>query len=54
MQFNFFETGNKHDVPVLVIDDGAQMKVEISSKEAHLMAAAFAHYLLKNIGLHKL
>jgi hypothetical protein len=34
----------------LVIEDGAQFTVELASKEAHLLAASFAHYLLKNIG----
>ncbi len=36
---------------MLAIEDGAQFKVELSSKEAHLLAASFAHYLLKNIGV---
>jgi hypothetical protein len=45
------KSSNKQEFPVLVIEDGAQFTVELSSKEAHLMAASFAHYLLKNIGI---
>lgn len=46
----FLKSTNKQEFPVLTIEDGAQFVVELSSKEAHLMAASFAHYLLKNIG----
>ena len=34
----------------MVIEDGAQFTVALTSKDAHLLAASFAHYLLKNIG----
>lgn len=49
-QFTFNGSSNKHDALSLVIEDGSQLKVEIVSKEAHFLAASFAHYLSKNIG----
>ena len=35
---------------VMVVEDGAQLQVEMACKEGHLMAASFAHYLRNNIG----
>lgn len=49
-QFTFNGSSNQHDALSLVIEDGSQLKVEIVSKEAHFLAASFAHYLSKNIG----
>lgn len=50
IKVTFVKSTNKQEFPVLTIEDGVQFTVELSSKEAHLMAASFAHYLLKNIG----
>lgn len=36
--------------PVFVIDDGAQPKIELASKDRNIIAATFTHFLLKNIG----
>lgn len=41
------------EYPVLMIEDGAQFVVELTSKEAHLLASSFANYLVKNIGYNK-
>jgi len=40
----------KKQFPILSIEDGDQSKVEIISENCHLIAAAFASFLLKNIG----
>ncbi|XP_034670108.1 apoptosis-resistant E3 ubiquitin protein ligase 1 isoform X1 [Drosophila subobscura] len=36
--------------PVFIIDDGAQPKIELASKDRNIIAATFTHFLLKNIG----
>ncbi|XP_062126180.1 apoptosis-resistant E3 ubiquitin protein ligase 1 isoform X3 [Drosophila sulfurigaster albostrigata] len=36
--------------PVFVIDDGAQPRIELASKDRNIIAATFTHFLLKNIG----
>ncbi|XP_063699374.1 apoptosis-resistant E3 ubiquitin protein ligase 1 isoform X1 [Culicoides brevitarsis] len=35
---------------VFIVDDGAQPKIELASKERNIIAATFTHFLLKNIG----
>lgn len=39
---------------MVTIEDGSQLKVELISKEVHLLAATFAHYLIRNIGTEML
>ncbi len=39
---------------MVTIEDGSQLKVELISKEVHLLAATFAHYLIRNIGIEML
>ncbi|XP_064535517.1 apoptosis-resistant E3 ubiquitin protein ligase 1 isoform X2 [Drosophila montana] len=36
--------------PVFIIDDGAQPRIELASKDRNIIAATFTHFLLKNIG----
>lgn len=47
----FDGSNNVNEHPILRIEDGGQQKAEIISKDSHLLAASFAHYLSKNIGL---
>ncbi|XP_030382842.1 apoptosis-resistant E3 ubiquitin protein ligase 1 isoform X4 [Scaptodrosophila lebanonensis] len=36
--------------PVFIIDDGAQPRIELASRDRNIIAATFTHFLLKNIG----
>lgn len=36
--------------PIFIIDDGAQPKIELASRDRNIIAATFTHFLLKNIG----
>lgn len=50
-QFNFLPTTiEQTSGPVFIIDDGAQPKIELASKDRNVIAATFTHFLLKNIG----
>lgn len=51
MQFTFLPSSSlQPHGAVFIIDDGAQPKIELASKERNIIAATFTHFLLKNIG----
>lgn len=50
-QITFQKSAEATENPILLIEDGTQFKVELCSKDTHLIAASFSHYLLKNIGV---
>ncbi|XP_037957944.1 apoptosis-resistant E3 ubiquitin protein ligase 1 isoform X2 [Teleopsis dalmanni] len=50
-KFHFLPQLESHTYgPVFIIDDGAQPKIELASKDRNIIAATFTHFLLKNIG----
>uniref|UniRef100_A0A0K8VHG6 HECT-type E3 ubiquitin transferase n=1 Tax=Bactrocera latifrons TaxID=174628 RepID=A0A0K8VHG6_BACLA len=50
-KFHFLPTmATQPHGPVFIIDDGAQPKIELASRDRNIIAATFTHFLLKNIG----
>lgn len=49
-KFQFHGLAEGSEYPSLTVDDGCQPRVTLSTKEAYVLAAAFTHLLLKNIG----
>jgi hypothetical protein len=52
LQFQFLGLDRHYDTPTLLIEDGCQPPVEITSKDRDVIASVFTIFLLKNIGMY--
>ena len=49
-QLQFIGLNNQYGLPIIIIDDGNQPAVKLALKDAKVVVATFAHFLLRNIG----
>ncbi|CAG7785471.1 unnamed protein product [Allacma fusca] len=49
-KLQFLSVNNQHGMPTILIDDGSQPPIKLTLKDAKIVVATFAHFLLRNIG----